>query len=106
MDIWVVLRAVLASVLVLGLMYGLLRWLRRVRFGGRGGKLMKVLDVVSLGPMAIMCAVRVGDKVLVVGATEARVSLLCELEEVGEVPQDGEFKGVLRGTLERLREEG
>jgi len=103
----VALRAVLALGIVVVLMYLFFLWIRRMYLGrGRTGRLLRVLDAVPVGAKGVVCAVQVGGKVLIVGATEGRISLLCELE--GEtaaeiLPVEGEFQGLFRTVLGKLK---
>ena len=107
MGFGIVLRTALALVAVVALMYAFFFWLRRTYFGRRGtGRLLQVLDVAPLGSKALICALKVGDRVLIVGAGEGRVSLLCEIQgdEVANLPtKSEEFPGLLKAAIERFK---
>jgi len=103
----IALRAALALGAVVTLMYLFFLWLRRMYFGRRGtGRLLQVLDVAPLGSKALICALKVGDRVLIVGTSEGRISLLCEIlgDEVANLPTKGEeFPGLLKAAIEKFK---
>jgi len=106
-TVGIALRAVLALGVVVVLMYLFFLWIKRMYLGRKGmGRLLRVLDVVPVGSKGVVCAIRVGERVLIVGATEGMVSLLCELEgeEAAELfPQEEEFPGLLQAAVGKLK---
>jgi len=73
------LRIVFSLLVVLGLMWGLAR-LARAPMRGRRGGMVAVLGRQQVSKGAAVAVVRVMDKALVVGVTDAQVTLLCETE--------------------------
>ncbi|MBB2899638.1 flagellar protein FliO/FliZ [Kineococcus radiotolerans] len=73
-------RTSISLVAVLGLLYLISRWLRRRQGVVAGGADFAVLAKQSLGAKAAVALVQVGDKALVVGVSDAGVSLLGETD--------------------------
>ncbi|WP_432541979.1 FliO/MopB family protein [Kineococcus sp. SYSU DK002] len=73
-------RTSISLVAVLGLLYLISRWLRRRQGAVAGGADFAVLAKQSLGAKAAVALVKVGDKALVVGVSDAGVNLLGETE--------------------------
>jgi flagellar protein FliO/FliZ len=73
-------RTSISLVAVLGLLYLISRWLRRRQGGVAGGADFAVLAKQSLGAKAAVALVQVGDRALVVGVSDAGVSLLGETD--------------------------
>lgn len=73
------LRIVFSLLVVLGLMWGLAR-LARAPMRGRRGGMVAVLGRQQVSKGAAVAVVRVMDKALVVGVTDAQVTLLCEAD--------------------------
>ncbi|GAA0311926.1 FliO/MopB family protein [Kineococcus aurantiacus] len=73
-------RTSISLVAVLGLVYLISRWLRRRQGAAAGGADFAVLAKQSLGAKAAVALVKVGDKALVVGVSDAGVSLLGETD--------------------------
>lgn len=101
---WLTLVDVIAKLaLVIGLLYGTLlalRWLQRRR-GGRteaDGATIHVLETVGLTPGRSLHLVAVGEKTLLIGATDHQLSVLTEIPDVA-VPlreEDTAFDAALR----------
>ncbi|WP_432493409.1 flagellar biosynthetic protein FliO [Kineococcus gypseus] len=72
------LRTSVSLVAVLGLLWLIARWLRRSRAAGAAREGVEVLSRVGVGAKAGVAVVRVGERALVVGVTEQRVTLLTE----------------------------
>jgi flagellar protein FliO/FliZ len=80
-------RTSISLVAVLGLLYLISRWLKRRQIGAVGASEFVVLSKQSLGAKAAVALVKVGDKALVVGVSDAGVNLLGETT-VAEVFKD------------------
>jgi len=81
-----ILLRILGSVIVVLLLIYLVQVLIRrfwVRSHGKGGinKFFKILGTVFIGPKKSICLVKAYDRVLVLGITEDKISMLTELEE-------------------------
>jgi flagellar biosynthetic protein FliO len=100
---WLLLKTTLLLVAICLLAYLVLRFLARrqlgrwgMRAGGPGR--LAVVDRLALGPRASLQVVRAGSRVLLLGASEAGIQLLCELE-----PSDwGDGSGAPGGGFEAL----
>ncbi|WP_328462739.1 flagellar biosynthetic protein FliO [Actinoplanes sp. NBC_00393] len=77
--IGLVVQVVFSLLVVLFLMWGLARVLRRP-YGGRGAGPLAVLNREQLSRGSMIAVVRVADRALVLGITEQQVSLLGETE--------------------------
>lgn len=66
-------------VIIFVCMYLLRIWTTRTRGGAATGKVVRVLDTITLGSNRQMFLVDAGDKVLLVGATPTQLNLLSEL---------------------------
>ncbi|WP_432564119.1 FliO/MopB family protein [Kineococcus sp. SYSU DK003] len=73
-------RTSISLVAVLGLLYLISRWLRRRQGGVAAGADFSVLAKQSLGAKAAVALVKVGDRALVVGVSDAGVNLLGETD--------------------------
>lgn len=76
------LQALLALLLVVGLVYGAVLLLRRLQGGAplRGGDgAIEILDSRALGPDRAVHLVRIGSRVLLIGATGGSMAKLAEL---------------------------
>lgn len=62
------------------------RWLGR-RLPGLSGRHMRLIEALPLGPKRMICLVRVRDRVLVVGATDAQVTLLHTIDDPAAVAE-------------------
>lgn len=80
------LGAVLSLALVLGCAYVLLRWINRRVPGmsGGSGRLIQVLDRVSVGRSGSILLVRIKDKVMLLGISDHAVEKLCEFDDPDE----------------------
>lgn len=110
MGFGIALRAALALGAVVALMYAFFFWLRRTYFGRKkSGKVLQVLDVAPIGSKTLVCALKVGERVLIIGAGEGRVSLLCEIggDEVANLPTGTEeFPSLLKVALGKFKGKG
>ncbi len=100
------LRTVVSLVIVILLLIALflgIRWLQRKSFPGRGAtEVLGIVGALSLGPKRNVTLVRIADRVLVVGSSEAGLSLLAELkgEEAATVlAAKGKLGGSFASTL-------
>jgi len=102
------LLAVLILVLVLA--YFTTRWVGK-HYGGGGiaggaSGSIRVVDKLMLGPDRMLCIVQTAGKTLLLGITQQRIEMLCELDEAaltfperGTVPSFADmFKTVLEKT--------
>lgn len=112
---WLGLVDVVAKLaLVLGLMYLVLvglRWLQRGRrqSGAGGGTTIRLLETVGLAPNRALHLINVGEKTLLIGATDYQVCLLTELPNVSAPPADDEpdaFEAVLQRQTAPAAEAG
>lgn len=101
------LRLALAFAGVIGLVYAVSFVLRRAgnRRRRSGSRLVNVVDVLPLGPKARLVTVKIGGRVVVVGAGESSVTRIAEIdsEEYRELV-DGDDAPVIpfRDRLRRL----
>ncbi|PRY18203.1 FliO/MopB family protein [Kineococcus rhizosphaerae] len=87
-------RTSISLVAVLGLLYLISRWLRRRQGGTAAGADFAVLAKQSLGAKAAVALVKVGDRALVVGVSDAGVNLLGETD----------VEAVFKDSAERVEE--
>jgi len=84
MGFFDVVKALLPLLLILGILYGALWYVRKYSFsiGGKktGGLNIKVLGTQMLMPKKFISVVKIHDKVLVLGVSEGSVNLLKELD--------------------------
>lgn len=85
-------RTSISLIAVLGLLYLVTRWLRRRQGGVTGGADFSVLAKQSLGAKAAVALIKVGDRALVVGVSDAGVNLLGETDVASVFAQTGELK--------------
>jgi flagellar protein FliO/FliZ len=80
----IMLKAVGALALVLGLIALIAFWLRKAGWGsnvhGRGGSLIKVLDTRMVAPKKYVAVLRIADEFVAVGITDQQINLLTRLE--------------------------
>ncbi len=91
-------RVIGAFVLVLGLLLLGAALLRRLapRFSGGGPNPIQVLATRTILPRKHLCLVRVGDKTLIIGASEGSLSLLGAWEgDLPAAPRNDETGGSL-----------
>jgi flagellar protein FliO/FliZ len=93
-------RTSISLVAVLGLLYLISRWLRRRQGGVAGGADFSVLAKQSLGAKAAVALIKVGDRALVVGVSDAGVNLLGETDVASVFAQTGELKESGEGVEE------
>jgi flagellar protein FliO/FliZ len=75
-----VLRIGFSLLVVLGLMWGLAKLARRPLTGNRGGGVLSVLNRQQLGRNSSVTVVRVADRALILGVTDAQVTILGETD--------------------------
>ncbi len=84
MNFLAILKALIPLILIVGLLYGVLFFIRKygVSIKGKGSSLIniKVLSSQMLMPKKYISVVRVEDKILVLGVSEHSISLLKELD--------------------------
>lgn len=68
--------------LVIGMLAGVLWWLRRLAPRAGGGRHIRVIESVALGPGQSLYLVRLADRGLLVAASRDRCELLCELDSL------------------------
>lgn len=111
------LKMVGVLALVLAVLLGLAYLLKKFspRFG-RGGVVGREMDLVAqypLGPKKILAVVRVGQRLLLLGVTEASINLLTEIDDPEliarlQTPGPGSvqgFKSLLKKAGQGLKEE-
>ena len=76
------LASIASLVLVIGMLAGVLWWLRRLAPRVGGGKHIRVIESVPLGPGQSLYLVRLADRGLLVAASRDRCELLCELDSL------------------------
>jgi flagellar protein FliO/FliZ len=91
-------RTSISLVAVLGLLYLISRWLRRRQGGVTGGADFSVLAKQSLGAKAAVALIKVGDRALVVGVSDAGVNLLGETDVASVFARTGELKETAQGA--------
>ncbi|WP_328291681.1 flagellar biosynthetic protein FliO [Kineococcus sp. NBC_00420] len=91
-------RTSISLVAVLGLLYLISRWLRRRQGGVTGGADFSVLAKQSLGAKAAVALIKVGDRALVVGVSDAGVNLLGETDVASVFARTGELKEIAEGV--------
>ncbi|MFD0485522.1 FliO/MopB family protein [Kineococcus sp. GCM10028916] len=91
-------RTSISLVAVLGLLYLISRWLRRRQGGVTGGADFSVLAKQSLGAKAAVALIKVGDRALVVGVSDAGVNLLGETDVASVFARTGELKEIAEGA--------
>lgn len=87
-DLGLAARLLLNLGLVIGLIYGSLSLLRRWQGGVLGARPMRrlaVLETTRLSPRQAVHLLKVGERMLLLGATDQAVTLLAELETQAEV---------------------
>jgi flagellar protein FliO/FliZ len=89
-----VLRIAFSLLVVLGLMWALAKLARRPLTGNRGAGVLSVLNRQQLSRTASVTVVRVADRALILGVTDAQVSLLGETDLVA-------FEHVAAATTEQ-----
>lgn len=84
MGFFDVVKALIPLLLILGVLYGALWYVRKYSFslGGKktGGLNIKVLGTQMLMPKKFISVVKIHDKVLVLGVSDGSVNLLKELD--------------------------
>jgi len=81
------LASVASLFVVLALLAGLLWWLRRLTPQARGGRHLRVVESVTLGPGQALHLVRLGARGLVVATSRERCELVAELDELHALPE-------------------
>ena len=106
-----ILKAILPLIFIVGLLYGVLYFVKKygVSFKGKAANLIniKVLSSQLLMPKKYISVVRVEDKILVLGVSEHSISLLKELDskledvDVDNFPQSGDqsFLKILKKNI-------
>ena len=77
---WMVLRLILSLAFVGGVLWFAARVAKKRGLGGRANGLIEVVATQRMGRSSTVNVVRIGDVVLVVGATEEQVTLLAEVD--------------------------
>lgn len=93
-------QMVAKTALVLGLMFLTLAWLKRWQASGARAKQLAIVETLRLSPRQALHLVRVGERVLLLGASDAQVSLLTE---VNEPPASETTPDSFAGVFEQLR---
>ena len=111
------LRMVFALIVVIGAIYGGLWLLKRSMNRGfaHGGRTLEVLETTAVAPKKTISLVRVADKAVLVGVTDAGIAMLTELtpEQTSEIvaaqakpATDEGFSKALAAATGKLREFG
>src|SRR6476661_2097522 len=77
---WMVIRLVLSLAFVGGVLWFAARLAKKRGLGGTGNGLIEIVARQRMGRSSTVNVVRIGDVVLVVGATEEQVTLLAEVD--------------------------
>lgn len=110
---WATARVLLALLVVLPLVYLVAKALSRHASRWAKGRAVRVIDTAVLGPNRWVHLIEVAGRILVVGATPERVSLLSEISEPERIAEvliatSGEgtvnFSDFLKGALRRWQE--
>ncbi len=76
------IKAIISLVVVLGLLLLVMWWIKRMNSGltGFGGKHIKVLDRLPLGPDKSLILVKIAGKTMLIGASAHHVEKICDVE--------------------------
>ena len=84
MNFLAIVKAIIPLILIIGLLYGVLFFIRKygISIKGKGSSLVniKVLSSQLLMPKKYISVVKVEDKILVLGVSEHSISLLKEMD--------------------------
>jgi len=78
---WGMLWRLFVFIGVLALAYFAIKKMARLRFMGKKGAELDVIEAVAVAPQSTVQIVKAGTRIFLVGVTRERVSLLAELEE-------------------------
>jgi flagellar protein FliO/FliZ len=92
---WMIIRLVLSLAFVAGVLYFAARLAKKKGLGQNSG-LIEVVARQRMGRSSTVNVVRIGDVVLVVGATEQQVTLLAEVDPETVEQAMGERRGPVR----------
>ena len=99
MNFLAIVKALIPLIFIVGLLYGVLFFIRKygVSIKGKGSSLVsiKVLSSQMLMPKKYISVVKVEDKILVLGVSEHSISLLKELDSK---PDDFEVNNNTQGN--------
>lgn len=85
-DAWQgLLRLIVGLVVIVPLVYFVTRLYGRAALGVGSRRALVLIDTLPLGANRAVCLVKVGERLLIVGATAQQVSLLAELSDPEEV---------------------
>lgn len=98
MNFVTIVKAIIPLILIVGLLYGVLFFIRKygISFKGKGSSLVniKVLSSQLLMPKKYISVVKVEDKILVLGVSEHSISLLKEMEAKNDEPEMNNYNQV------------
>lgn len=111
-ELWgAALRAAIALLLFIPVVYGVTRLYGRRLAGAGGCRILRVVDAVVLGPNRAVYLIEVGDRLLVLGVTAQHISLLSEVSDPAAVAAlkqrgtggEGGFRRLLRNRMASRR---
>ncbi|RAK23381.1 flagellar protein FliO/FliZ [Anoxybacillus vitaminiphilus] len=86
-SVWDVFKMILATIFVVGLIYGLLRFInRRIRLSPTKRSFIENLGGTSVGPNRSVQLIKVGNRILVIGVADS-IQLLAEIDEDEEMKE-------------------
>ncbi|MGM9570948.1 MAG: flagellar biosynthetic protein FliO [bacterium] len=80
---WELTKVILALAFVIGVAYFLLQFLNKKNFIQSKNEILDVLESIYIAPNRMVCLLKVGDKILVLGVTENNISFLTEINDLG-----------------------
>lgn len=85
-DAWQgVLRLVIGFAIIVPLVYFVTRLYGRAALGASSRRALALVETLPLGANRAICLVKVGERLLIVGATSQHISLLAELSHPDEI---------------------
>lgn len=107
MSFWEIVKAFIPLLFIVGLLYGVLVFIRRYGVNGKGKKSGSVsIDVISsqmIMPKKYISVVRVEDRLLVLGVSEQSITLLKELEQTAQVNNNSGYDEDKSNLLDILK---
>ena len=93
---WMIIRLILSLAFIAVVLFYAARLAKKRGLGGRANGLIEVVATQRMGRTSTVNVVRIGDVVLVVGATEEQVTLLAEVDADTIEIALGEARGSVR----------
>jgi len=109
-NIWDILKALLPIIIIIGILYLALRYIRKYYAPVKGINVsnygIKILATQMIMPKKYVSVLKIKDKILVVGVAENSINLLKELEleesdkiEPGQIVEKNSFVDLFRKNL-------